>query len=335
MHPKVSVIIPVFNAENYIRICISRIIKQSFEDFELLLVDDGSTDNSFEICRDLAISDSRIRLNQQENAGVSVARNTGLNYARGEFVTFIDSDDLIAEDYLEYLLTGMSGEVILSMCSHARICDYDYLFPDKHEHFGELFAQQAAKKLLAGSFPVSVCGGLFKRDMIGDLRFPVGIRNNEDKLFLYQYLLQNETGKVAFSNEKLYGYMVREGSATRSAWNGSIDIITVADQIRSITEIVHPEWSELTKNGSLKARLDVMKSIIRSKDQICGQQIYQKLRAEILAFGFPKNGDRRLQVEYLTVWAGKSVYRVLTETYYRIYSDQRRFQLNEKKTRQG
>ena len=170
---------------------------------------------------------------------------------------------------------------------------------------------------------------------MGELRFPVGIRNNEDKLFLYEYLLKNETGTVAFSNEKLYGYLVREGSATRSTWNGALDIVTIADRIREDTKVYHPEWDGITQNACLFSRLSVMKSIIQSEQSAHGEKTYNELRKEVLAYGWPKTGGLRLKAEYLAARLGKPVYTILTETYYKVFSDQRRFRLNEKKTRQG
>ena len=332
---EISVIVPVYNAADYVATCVTSVLKQTASDFELLLVDDGSTDNSLEVCQKLANKDARIKVIHMENAGVSAARNIGLDNAQGDYIAFIDSDDLVSTDYLEYLISGMSDDTVLSMCSHARIHDYHHQFPMTHEQFGELTAQQAAKKLLSGNFPVAVCGGLFRRELISDLRFPVGIRNNEDKLFLYQYLLRKEEGTVAFSKDKMYGYMVRDGSATRRAWNGSLDVVTVADQIRMITEEDHPEWNEMTKNASLKARFDIMNSIILAEKTEHGEQVYDNMRKEALEFGFPKTGGKRLQVEYIAARLGKPFYHALTKTYYKLYSDQRRFQLNEKKTRQG
>lgn len=330
----VSVIIPVYNTEEYLRVCVDQILKQTIQDFEIILVDDGSSDRSLQVCKEMAAKDSRLRVIHQENAGVSVARNTGLEQVRGKYVAFVDSDDLIAPDYFAYLLSGMSEETVLSMCAQERIRNYNHQFPVVHEEFGKFLAQQATKKLLEGRFPVSACGGLFKQSLIGDCRFQAGIRNNEDKLFLYQYMLKAENGFVAFSNEKLYGYMVREGSATRNSWNGSADVVKVADQIREETKKNHPEWDDLAKNACMKARLDVMKSIIRSEGSDHSDETYEILREQVLSYSWPKTGSRRLKAEYLAVKLGRPAYRALVQTYYKLNNDDKRFKLNEKRTRQ-
>ena len=99
--PKVSVIVPVYRAEKYIKECIESIINQTFEDFELLLVDDGSPDNSGAICDEYALKDSRIRVFHKENGGVSSARNEGIYKSNGEWLCFVDSDDIIEQTYLK------------------------------------------------------------------------------------------------------------------------------------------------------------------------------------------------------------------------------------------
>lgn len=335
MNPLVSIIVPLFNAEKYLLTSVSQILRQTYDNFELLLIDDGSEDGSLNLCQKIASKDSRTRVLHQENSGVSAARNIGLENASGEYIAFVDSDDLIAPYYLEYLVEGIQkSDSILSMCSHARIYGYDYEFTKTQEQFEIIPAQKCAQRLLCGYFPVSVWGCLIKTSLIGNIRFPAGIRNNEDKLFLYEYLLKNENGTVAFSNEKLYGYMVREGSATRRAWNGSLDVVTIADQIREDTIVHHPEWGEIARNACLSARLDVMKSIVRSERSDHGDERYERLRTQVLAYGWPKTGDRRLKVEFIAARLGRPAYRALVQTYYKLNNDEKRFKLNEKRTRQ-
>lgn len=330
----ISVIVPLYNVEQYVGYCIESILAQTYKDFELILVDDGSIDNSFTRCQDYSIQDSRIRIIQQENAGVSAARNTGIENAKGEYIAFIDADDLVPQDYLDYLLSGMRSDVLLTMCSHARVLNYDYEFPAIQESFKILSAQESANRLLNGYFPVCVWGGLFKRSLIGDLRFKVGVRNNEDKLFLYQYLLKNENGLISFSNEKRYGYMVREGSAARQGWNGNLDVVKVADQMLEETEKTHPEWRAQAEYACLSARLKTMNSILRAGKTTFGDQVYEQLKEEVLAYGFPKKGSKRLKIEYLAVKLGKPVYRALVSTYYRVYNDEKSSRLNEMRIRQ-
>ena len=109
-NPKISIIVPVYNAEQYLRRCIDSILNQSFTDFELILIDDGSKDKSSDICDEYAAKDSRIKVYHKENGGVSSARNLGLDNANGEWIAFVDSDDFIKEDYLKHMA------ILISKC---------------------------------------------------------------------------------------------------------------------------------------------------------------------------------------------------------------------------
>ena len=335
MSPSISVIVPLYNAEQYISVCVGSILRQTFSDFELLLVDDGSKDCSSQKCNALALSDNRIHVFHQNNAGVSAARNLGIENAKGKYIAFVDADDIVSADYLSYLLEGINKEnTVLSMCSHVRIRDYNYQFSAAQDVYIDIPAKESSKRLLNGDFPVSVCGGLLKKELLKDISFPVGIRNNEDKLFLYQYLINNEEGSVSFSNEKLYGYYVREGSATTASWNGSFDIITIADEIFNITQKVHPEWIETAKNACMKSRLDTLKSIILSNKAKQFDSVVRNLHREILEYGYPSKGGHRLKLEYTTLRMGIPAYNFLVKSYYRMYSEEARYKMNDKRTRQ-
>ena len=105
--PKVSIIIPVFNVENYLERCLKSVIAQTFKDIEIIIINDGSIDKSLEICKKFAESDKRIILINQKNSGVSAARNTGIDIATGKYLSFVDSDDFITPDMIEFLLTNL------------------------------------------------------------------------------------------------------------------------------------------------------------------------------------------------------------------------------------
>lgn len=331
----ISVIVPVFNIFSELPYCVRSILQQTYQNFELLLVDDGSTDRSGKVCDDLIKTDSRIRVIHQKNAGVSVARNTGITEAKGDYLAFVDGDDLIAPDYLERLLTGMENEIAISMCSHVRISSYDYIFPVEAEDIHHYTAKDCAKRLLCGRFPISAWCCLLKKSMLGDIRFALGIRNNEDKLFLYRYLLKNEDKEVLFTNDALYGYYVRESSASRSGWNGSRDTIQVADEIERITLTQHPEWQNEAKNNTIAARLNTLKSIVLSEKKLVeGAQVFKQIRDETLKKGWPKTAGHRTKVEYTCLQIGEWCYRLLVRLFYSVTSDKKRYKTNEKMIRQ-
>ena len=118
---RISIIVPVYNVEKYLKKCVDSILGQTFTDFELLLIDDGSTDNSGSICDELAKTDNRIKVIHKENGGLSDARNIGIEVAKGDFIGFIDSDDYIDEDMYAFLYNNiLKYDAELSMCEIGR-----------------------------------------------------------------------------------------------------------------------------------------------------------------------------------------------------------------------
>lgn len=225
MMPLISIIIPVYNTEKYIRRCIDSVIAQSYSDWELILVDDGSTDESGKICDEYVEKDERIRVFHKENGGVSSARNVGLDNANGEWVTFVDSDDYLQNDALEVLLGHLSagtdliigGYKILDECGEviyvvddnvngviSRKTAIEWMYQPKHlRYFGY------------------ICSKLYKRRIIEEehLRFCEGLFFNEDRLFAIEYL-SKINGNVNFFTCPIYNILERENSAMSSLQNG-------------------------------------------------------------------------------------------------------------------
>ena len=333
--PVVSVIIPVYNLKQYLPFSVASVRRQSFSDIEIILVDDGSVDGSAAICDELATQDKRIRAIHQANSGVSAARNTGIAAAKGTFLAFVDGDDWIVPDYLERLMSEMTEGTVLSMCGHVRLTAHEQPFPAASGVTHHYSAKECALKLLRGRFPISACCCVLRKDRLDQNRFPVGVRNNEDKLFLYRYLLDSEEGMVAFTNDPLYGYFVREGSATKKAWNGSEDVIRVADEIEKLTLEHHAEWREEAKNNAIAARFTALKSIILSDSGTNeGAQAIRRIRREIMDRGWPKTAGHRTRVEYISLLAGTWCYRLLVKMFYGMTSDERRYRTNEERIRQ-
>lgn len=213
----VSIIVPVYNVEKYLDKCIDSILDQTFTDFELLLVNDGSTDNSGNICDEYAKKDNRIRVFHQENNGVSSARNKGLRVANREWITFIDSDDDVAPRYIEDLImdSNKSTDTSFVCQSFSRIGGagimsvFSYNFYDilKFDNYNELF-----QKLRKNSMPFPK---LYKRGIIADnnLVFDEKLTYSEDKLFILEYISKCK-GSIVFSNIVNYRYHIRSGSLT-------------------------------------------------------------------------------------------------------------------------
>ena len=189
MMPSISVIVPVYNVEKYIYRCIDSILGQTFTDFELILVDDGSPDNSGVICDKYAEKDNRIRVIHQENAGVSVARNTGLEVSTGTYIAFVDSDDYIEEKYLERLYNCQCDLAICGQSTYDQ--EYNLLYTleydakkcaDKNEiNFPDMYK----KCMLYSPYCKLFCGSIIRQYR---LRFRPHITWGEDGMFVADYL---------------------------------------------------------------------------------------------------------------------------------------------------
>lgn len=213
--PKLSVIVPVFNVEDYIEDCVKSILSQSFSDFELLLIDDGSTDKSRNICENLAKHDCRIKFFHQSNSGVSSARNLGLEKATGDRISFIDSDDVIEKDMYSKMLESDGDLIICGVreINHSSSIVHLYDLPSEVLFKGE----DEIKNLIRSDFEYknilnSPCNKIYKRNIIScnKLYFP-NRKRGEDWWFNMLYVQKIKS--FFFVNEPLYNYYRRDNSA--------------------------------------------------------------------------------------------------------------------------
>lgn len=222
---KVSVVIPVYNVKPYVERCVQSVLRQTYKDIEIILVDDGSTDGSGEICDRFAEDDKRISVVHQENQGLSGARNSGIRMAKGEYIIFLDSDDLwLRDNGLEELVKEAGNKHpdvvvfkhidIWNSNSHVRSEDYDIDFlnnnTDAHAIFSYLVFSQELR--------ISACFVLVRRQFLidNDLFFSIGIISED--LFWSLHLWQH-VQSVTFVNLDFYGYYHRKNSITTTAGN--------------------------------------------------------------------------------------------------------------------
>ncbi len=213
----VSVITPVYNRELYIEECVQSVLKQSYQDFEVILVDDGSTDKTLEICRKLASEDKRIRLLSGKHQGVSAARNIAVNAAAGEYIFFLDSDDVIHPMLLETLIhAARSHNAAIAATDVARSGKSNWHrvseAMQKSCTLGEFDFKNEAETLrglMFGGTAISCIGGvMFRRDLIGDTRFRTDLHIGEDYYFIYQNIIKGAS--AAFLKPKWYYVRVHD-----------------------------------------------------------------------------------------------------------------------------
>ena len=278
MGEKISVIVPVYNVEAYLERCVESILQQTYAHFELILINDGSTDSSGQICDHLASQYENIKVYHIENAGVSNARNMGIQLATGSWVTFIDSDDFVTQDYLATLASAVEGVnvgFVIAPLHHIK----NGIVTDIPSHSGktELWStEETMKELLMTTrtsfFPVAK---LFKRDLLADEKFNTNYHLAEDALFLTELLLKTRCSSV-FIDKPVYYYDHREGSATTSVNRYVFDTIEVYQQIIAQVSQAFPNLKYELINRECWSYITVYDKII-----FTSREEYQKEKAEL------------------------------------------------------
>ena len=218
VQPKISVIIPVYNICQYLVRCVDSVLAQDFEDFEAVLVDDGSTDGSHRLCDELATKDSRIRVLHKENGGLSSARNAGIDVMRGELACFVDSDDFIEPNHLSTLLSLLEKYDAAIAVGGLYNCYEMHRTPQSPQELEYCCdGVQALGKMLGGvELPGSSCCKLIRRELLEGRRFLVG-KTYEDAFFLPELMLSAQ--RVAVTTVPLYSYWHRSDSITTKPFN--------------------------------------------------------------------------------------------------------------------
>lgn len=263
--PCISVIVPVYNVENYLPRCVDSILSQSFTDFELILVDDGSPDNSGKICDEYAEKDNRVRVFHKPNGGVSSARNLGLDNALGEFVTFIDSDDYVGREYLIELVSTIEDSKVdfVAICNTIQIAPFCSYIRLERADFDTLFSQYSFQKLCCP------WGKLFRLSLIKKigLNFDTSIHLGEDVVFVMTYLLNIKT--ISLIKSYSYHYEIRPGSLVRTMTPYEIEL-SVLQNFSRLFEPLKLQWvsifasSEISKENLCVWQLSMTERVINS-----------------------------------------------------------------------
>lgn len=243
--PLVTIIVPVYNAQEYLHRCIGSLLEQSFVDFELLLINDGSKDNSGVICDEYAAKDERIRVFHKENGGVSSARNLGLDNAKGIWISYVDSDDWVAKDYLKNLVghAKIGIDLVISFPTYiytdGSSSKPNYLSKLVDEHnFEKIFVEHSMHQ------NTSPWSKLFRREIIesANIRFCEDMHIGEDLLFLYTYMLSTAKIYISSNTDYFYSYdletsLTKRVNSYKSEYAGYKNIKQVVEDLIKIRNI--------------------------------------------------------------------------------------------------
>ena len=261
----ISIVVPVYNVEQYLEKCLTSIINHTYQNIEIILVDDGSTDCSGAICDQYAKNDSRIKVVHKSNGGLSDARNCGIHCATGKYVTFIDSDDVVSDDIVEYLYDLiLKYHVEMSICSYSVVTPKGkYLSTDgglKEQKMGKIQALDCL--LCEKGFTVSSCAKLYHNKLFKNVEFPVG-KLCEDNGTTYKLIAQ--CSYIAYGNESKYLYYKRENSIMNSKFNiRKLDLIELVDIMEKDLLKEYPQLSESILKKKISSRFSILRQIVFS-----------------------------------------------------------------------
>lgn len=219
--PLVSIIVPVYNAEHYIEKCLKSLIYQDYNNLEIILIDDGSSDNGIYICEQIKKIDDRIKIIKKQNEGVSVARNIGVQAATGEYIVFVDADDWLEKNAVSYLVKlclknqaeCAMANYFINQDSTQKIVTQEYCF----------FKKDSFQFFFEKKMPTAVWAKIFKRNIITDnfIEFPRDIYVGEDLVFLVNYL--GKSNRCAFGTEPVYHYRISGKNSYAAELNKAIE----------------------------------------------------------------------------------------------------------------
>lgn len=264
----ISVIIPVYGVEKYLSKCLDSVIKQTYTNLEIILVDDGSTDSSGQICDKYSENDNRIRVIHKENGGLSDARNCGLKNAYGKYVTFVDSDDYLELDYVEYLHSLIkSGPYRMAITSIYN--DYTDTLTVVDRGNGESFEITGKKaiEMMCYHNLIDTCAyaKLFDINIMTNFEFPKG-KAYEDIGSIY--LLFDKCSLIKCGMISKYHYVIRKGSITTSEFNKSkLDLLEMTDKMADYVNNKYPDLKNATMRRKVYARFSTINQMLNVNDR--------------------------------------------------------------------
>lgn len=319
----VSVIVPVYNVENYLRECLDSIVAQTYRNIEVILIDDGSKDSSGEICDEYADKDNRIKVIHKENGGVSAARDTGLDVAKGEWISYVDSDDYIEDTMLETLIClAKENDVELAMCSFKDISECENV---TQENDIRIFSKdELIYNYVVRNTDYCITEGIwdriYKRVLVDGLRFK-NDRINED--ILYTMEVFTRAHKALYTSEKLYNYRAgREGNIT----GRKTTIDSIKDKIycsKNSAKILRESGNEeLADIFECIHFLEISELLIfndeKNNDDILNYKRYMKpIVKKVLNY---KNVSRKIKAKLVLVLINPGLMRMSTNVYSKIKS---------------
>ncbi len=282
---KISVVIPVYNVEKYLKQCVESVLNQTYREFELILVDDGSTDNCAKMCDEIKQNDNRVKVVHKTNGGLSSARNAGIDVAKGELITFIDSDDLVSPIYLEQLLGVYKRTVCDVVVGNiaTELTNLSSVISNKNKIISK---ELALKYLLKEKISTSACGKLFVKSLFDNIRFPEG-KIYEDYATIPKIF--GLAKQIATVDNALYYYRSNDCSITGVSFNAKrMQYFEIAQDILDYLKENFPKFQKLAFLRNTRYAISFYRQVAKSNynDEQIEKFLTSYIRKNILRYLF-------------------------------------------------
>lgn len=311
MRPLISVILPIYNVEKFLPRCIESVCRQTYDNIEIILVDDGSPDNCNKICEEYAAKDNRIRVLHKPNGGLSDARNKGAAIANGEYITFIDSDDYVTDTYVEYLYSLIEKyHTRMSLCTHTVVFESGNNIVYGNGGDEELSSEVCLERMLYDDvINTSAWAKLYETEMVRKFPYPLG-KLFEDIATTYKFFI--ECGSIACGYENQYFYMLRSSSIVYQKFNiKKLELLDMTDGMAADVIKEYPQLETAARRRQLYARFSTLNQFQNTKG-------YKDEKKELISYirknkscviGNPK-APKRDKLAVMALSLGYPVYRL-------------------------
>ena len=319
--PLISVIVPVYNVLTYLEQCLESLRKQSYPKLEIILIDDGSNDGSGVYCDEFAKKDPRFRVIHQNNQGLSAARNRGIQEAKGQYITFVDSDDYVDGNYVSYLFDlANKNQTALSICPIKELTRKNHVINYGAGYSNKVMSTEEAlgRMLREEGFTVVAYGKLYHRNLWTDVSFPEG-HIHEDLATTYRLI--EKCPRIAFGHSAKYIYRKRQDSISDDKFsNHKLDIITFTDKMCDIIQSKYPYLLNSTNLRRMHARFSVLRQMVLAKDLSTSQKAAKEKIIDYLIYNkefITKNtcATTRDKIAIYTIIAGEPVFKLFWKIY--------------------
>lgn len=279
MKPLISVIIPVYNVEKYLDDCIRSVIGQTYDNIEIIVVDDGSTDNSGNMCDCYAEKDERIQVIHKANGGLSDARNAAIEICSGEYITFVDSDDVIAKEYIQLLLNALiSTKSNISICRHVSFYDGGLNVKERQLNNAPVTFDKktALEKMLYQVFDVSAPYKLYQRALFNEIRFPRG-KLYEDLATTYKVFLKCDL--ISYIDVPLYYYRQRQNSIRHNEFSeAELFALQAIDEMRIVLETEYQTLHKAINSRCISMCFQLLLRVPHKSNSAVEQELWNRIK---------------------------------------------------------